>query len=252
VTERLSTDQTAVSASPPARPLTFPTLSVVIPVYNEAPTIRSVLASVLESPLVTEVILVDDGSTDGSGEILETLADPPRVRILRHPRNRGKGAALRSGFAVAEAEVVVVQDADLEYDPSDFPKLLRPFVDANADVVYGSRFLVGEYARVPLLHHYVGNRVLTFFSNLFTGLGLTDMETCYKAFRREILQGLRLRSERFTIEPELTAKVARVDGVRIFEVPINYRGRNHAEGKKISWRDGFSALWAIVRYRFSD
>jgi glycosyltransferase involved in cell wall biosynthesis len=240
------------SRSPLRAPGALPSLSVVIPVFNEASTIRTLVHRVLASPCASEVILVDDGSTDGSGAILVELESLARVRVLRHPGNRGKGAAIRTGFGVASCDVVLVQDADLEYDPADFPKLLRPFVEAQAHVVYGSRFLRGEFARVPLLRHYVGNRVLTFLSNLTTGLSLTDMETCYKAVRRDVLQGLRLRSERFTIEPELTAKLARVPGVRIFEVPINYRGRVHAEGKKIGWRDGVSALWAIARYAVAD
>ncbi|MGA0060658.1 MAG: glycosyltransferase family 2 protein [Planctomycetota bacterium] len=240
-------------ARPPLRaPGALPSLSVVIPVFNEASTIRTLVHRVLASPCASEVILVDDGSTDGSGAILVELESLARVRVLRHPGNRGKGAAIRTGFGVASCDVVLVQDADLEYDPADFPKLLRPFVEAQAHVVYGSRFLRGEFARGPLLRHYGGNRVLTFLSNLTTGLSLTDMETCYKAVRRDVLQGLRLRSERFTIEPELTAKLARVPGVRIFEVPINYRGRVHAEGKKIGWRDGVSALWAIARYAVAD
>jgi glycosyltransferase involved in cell wall biosynthesis len=246
-------DSATAQQSPPTRAArTLPTLSVVVPVYNEATTIRTLVHRVLASAHASEVIVVDDGSSDGSSAILEELGSLHRVRVLSHAVNRGKGAAIRTGFAVATCDVVLVQDADLEYDPADFPKLLRPFAEAQAHVVYGSRFLRGEFARVPLLRHYVGNRVLTFLSNLTTGLSLTDMETCYKAIRRDVLQGIRLRSERFTIEPELTAKLARVPGVRIFEVPINYRGRVHAEGKKIGWRDGVSALWAIARYAVTD
>lgn len=233
-------------------PSHWPTLSVVVPVYNEASTLRTLVGRVLASEFVTEVLLVDDGSSDGSSSILAELESPPRVRVLRHVSNLGKGAALRTGFAHATADVVVVQDADLEYDPADYPRLLRPFVDARADAVYGSRFLGRDGVRVPLIHHWIGNRVLTWWSNRFTGLGLSDMETCYKAIRRDVLQRLTLRENRFTIEPEITAKLSRVPDARIFEVPINYQGRRHAEGKKIGWRDGFAALWAVVKYRFRD
>jgi glycosyltransferase involved in cell wall biosynthesis len=227
----------------------WPSLSVVIPVYNEAGTLRALVARVLSCEIVAEVLLVDDGSTDGSSAILSELEDPPRVRVLRHTQNQGKGAALRTGFKEATGDVIVVQDADLEYDPRDFPGLLRPFVDSRADAVFGSRFLGRKGVRVPLLRHWLGNRVLTWFSNRFTGLDLTDMETCYKAIRREILQSLDLCEDRFAIEPELTAKLARVPDIRLFEVPIDYNGRLHADGKKIGWRDGVEALRAIWRYR---
>jgi len=226
-------------------------LSVVVPVFNERATIERVLDRVLRVPQVHEIVLVDDGSTDGTRDVLRRLADPPRIRIVEHPENVGKGAALKTGFAHASGDVVVIQDADLEYDPADFPRLLRPFLDADADVVYGSRFLVGDSARMHPLYHYLGNRFLTFVSNLFTGLNLTDMETCYKAFRREVLERIEVRSRRFTVEPELTAKVARM-GVKIVEVPIGYSGRDYAAGKKIGGRDGVAALWAIVKYRFVD
>ncbi len=226
-------------------------LSVVIPVFNEAATLETLVERVCAVPIRKEVILVDDGSTDGSREILARLAAPPDLRVIYHERNQGKGAALKTGFSDARGDVVVIQDADLEYDPADYGRLLRPFREAAADVVYGSRFLVGDYARVHLYWHYLGNRFLTFCSNLMTGLNLTDMETCYKAFRREVLQGITIRSRRFTVEPELTAKVARRK-LRIFEVPIRYAGRNYSEGKKITWRDGIAALWAIVKYRFVD
>ena len=228
-----------------------PKLSVVIPVYNEVETLEQVVARVREVGIDMEVILVDDGSDDGSGDLCRRLEDPPLVRAFLHEKNRGKGAALKTGFAEARAEIVVVQDADLEYDPNDYHKLMKPFADANADVVYGSRFLVGEYARVHLFYHYLGNRFLTFLSNLFTGLNLTDMETCYKAFRRDVIRRVNIKSRRFTVEPELTAKLARM-GVRIFEVPISYAGRDYQEGKKITWRDGVAALYAIIRYRFAD
>lgn len=230
----------------------WPTLSVVVPVFNEARTLRTLVGRVLASEFVTEVLLVDDGSSDESPTILAGLAQLPRVLVLTHPQNRGKGAAIRTGFAHASAEVVVVQDADLEYHPRDFERLLEPLAENRADVVFGSRFLSADGVRVPLALHRFANRVLTWFSNRLTGLALTDMETCYKAIRRELLAGLRLREDRFSIEPEITAKLARAPGVRIREVPIQYDGRRHAEGKKISWRDGFAALWAIVKYRFTD
>jgi glycosyltransferase involved in cell wall biosynthesis len=226
-------------------------LSVVIPVYNEIATLEKVVARVAAVAIPKEIILVDDGSRDGSRELLDRLAAPPNIRVFKHERNQGKGAALKTGFREARGSIVVVQDADLEYDPADYAKLLRPFFDARADVVYGSRFLVGEYARVHLFYHYLGNRFLTFLSNLFTGLNLTDMETCYKAFRREVVERIDIKSRRFTVEPELTAKIARLQ-LRIFEVPISYSGRDYKEGKKITWRDGLAALWAIVRFRFRD
>jgi glycosyltransferase involved in cell wall biosynthesis len=226
-------------------------LSVVIPVYNEAGTVAAVVDRVRKVPVPKEVVLVDDGSSDGSGKVLDGLAALPDVRVFHHERNQGKGAALKTGFQQARGQIVVVQDADLEYDPADYPRLLRPFFDARADVVYGSRFLVGEYARVHLFYHYLGNRFLTFLSNLFTGLNLTDMETCYKAFRRDVVQRIDIKSKRFTVEPELTAKIARMK-LRIFEVPISYSGRDYSEGKKITWRDGIAALGAILRFRFFD
>jgi glycosyltransferase involved in cell wall biosynthesis len=227
-------------------------LSVVMPVYNEQATLREITAAVRAVPIRKELILVDDGSKDGSRAILAELGRLPDVRVIEHDRNRGKGAALRTGFAAARGSVVVVQDADLEYDPADYPALLAPILDGNADVVYGSRYLVDP--RDPgrerdSFVHYFGNRVLTFCSNLFTGLNLTDMETCYKCFRREVLQDIEIRSRRFTVEPEFTAKVARLP-VRIHEVPIRYRGRKFAEGKKIGWRDAVAAFWAIAKYRF--
>ena len=225
-------------------------LSVVMPVYNEQETLREIVAAVLAVPIPKELILVDDGSKDRSREILRELSRQPGVRVFEHAENRGKGAALRTGFEAARGDVVVVQDADLEYDPADYPELLAPILRGEADVVYGSRYLVDP--RDPErerdhFYHYFGNRLLTFLSNLFTGLNLTDMETCYKCFRREVLQGIVIRSRRFTVEPEFTAKVARTAS-RIYEVPIRYRGRKYAEGKKITWRDGLAALGAIVRY----
>jgi glycosyltransferase involved in cell wall biosynthesis len=227
-------------------------LSIVMPVYNEQATLRAIIAAVRAVPIRKELILVDDGSKDGSRAILAELAALPDVRVIEHEQNRGKGAALRTGFAAARGEIVLVQDADLEYDPGDYPTLLAPILRGEADVVYGSRYLVDP--RDPgrerdSFVHYFGNRVLTFCSNLFTGLNLTDMETCYKCFRREVLQDLVIESRRFTVEPEFTAKVARLP-VRIHEVPIRYRGRKFSEGKKIGWRDGVAAIWAIVKYRF--
>jgi len=229
-------------------------LTVVMPVYNEQATLREIVAAVLAEPTRKELILVDDGSIDASRAILRELSELPGVRVIEHDRNRGKGAALRTGFAAATGDVVIVQDADLEYDPADYPVLLAPVVRGVAEVVYGSRYLVDvedpERERDGFTH-YLGNRALTFLSNLATGLNLTDMETCYKCFRREVLDGLTIRSRRFTVEPEFTAKIARRP-VRIWEVPIRYRGRKFAEGKKIGWRDGVAAVWAIARYRFAD
>jgi glycosyltransferase involved in cell wall biosynthesis len=229
-------------------------LSVVMPVYNEQATLREITAAVRAVPIPKELILVDDGSKDDSPRILAELARLPDVRVFAHGQNRGKGAALRTGFEQARGQVVVVQDADLEYDPQDYPVLLAPILRGEADVVYGSRYLVDH--RDPgrerdHFYHYFGNRVLTFVSNLFTGLNLTDMETCYKCFRREVLDSIVIRSRRFTVEPEFTAKVAKLP-VRIHEVPIRYQGRKYSEGKKITWRDGIAAIWAIAKYRFVD
>ncbi|MCA8976864.1 MAG: glycosyltransferase family 2 protein [Planctomycetes bacterium] len=225
-----------------------------MPVYNEEATLRDIVAAVRAVPIPKELILVDDGSRDNSRKILaELAAEYPEVRVIEHDVNRGKGAALRTGFLQARGAAVVVQDADLEYDPADYPVLLAPILRGEADVVYGSRYLVCDHdpgRERDHFYHYFGNRMLTFLSNLFTGLNLTDMETCYKCFRREVLQGLVIESRRFTVEPELTAKIAKLP-VRIFEVPIRYQGRKYSEGKKITWRDGIAALWAIVRFRFA-
>jgi len=226
-------------------------LSVVVPCYNEAATIETLLRRVVEEPTRKEVIVVDDGSRDDSAAIVERLVPELGVRLIRHDRNRGKGAALKTGFAAITGNVVVIQDADLEYDPAEYASLLRPIVEGKADVVFGSRFLVREYARVHLYSHYLGNRFLTVVSNLFTGLNLTDMETCYKMFRAEVVRKLDLKSRRFDVEPEITAKVARMR-CRVYEVPISYSGRDFGEGKKVSWRDGFAALRAIAWYRFFD
>ncbi|MBK9180875.1 MAG: glycosyltransferase family 2 protein [Acidimicrobiales bacterium] len=217
-----------------------------MPCYNEVATVREVAQRVLASPYTAELVVVDDGSTDGTLDQLRSLADP-RLRLRRQPSNQGKGAALRRGFAEATAPFVVVQDADLEYDPVDYPQLLEPLLDGRADVVYGSRFMAGRPHRVLYFWHSVGNRFLTTVSNMFTNLNLTDMETCYKAFRREVLHGFTIEEDRFGFEPEITAKVAR-GGWRVYEVGISYSGRTYEEGKKIGWRDGVRALFCIVRY----
>ena len=221
-------------------------VSVVIPVYNERDTVERLLRRVREVPLRLEVIVVDDGSTDGTRDVLPDLEDSLIDTLLMHDRNQGKGAALRTGFAHATGDVVVVQDADLEYDPYELPLLLKPILAGKADAVYGSRFLGGPH-RVLLFWHSVGNRVLTLMSNMFTDVNLTDMETCYKMIRRELLQTLPLSANRFGIEPELTARLAQA-GARIYELPVSYHGRSYAEGKKIGWKDGVSALWAIFKY----
>jgi glycosyltransferase involved in cell wall biosynthesis len=222
------------------------TLSVVMPCYNELPTVDESVKRVLESPWVRELIIVDDGSTDGTSDVLDALTDE-RVRVFHQARNRGKGAALSRGFREATAEFVIIQDADLEYDPRDYEQMLGPLVDGRADVVFGSRFISDRPHAVLYFWHYVGNRFLTLVSNVFSNLNLTDMNTCYKAFRREVLDGVTIEEPRFGVDPELTAKVAR-SGWRVYEVGISYSGRTYAEGKKIGWRDGFRALWAIVRY----
>jgi glycosyltransferase involved in cell wall biosynthesis len=221
-------------------------LSVVIPVYNEVGTVETLLRRVREVPLQLEVIVVDDGSTDGTRDVLPRFDGTLIDRLLMHEKNAGKGAALRTGFRHATGDVVVVQDADMEYDPHELPMLLAPILRGKADAVYGSRFLGGPH-RVLFFWHSVGNRVLTILSNMFTDVNLTDMETCYKMVRRELLQSLPLSANRFGIEPELTARLAQA-GARIYELPISYDGRSYAEGKKIGWKDGVSALWCIWKY----
>lgn len=223
-----------------------PCLSVVVPCFNEHQTVQHLVKRVLDSAWVAEVIVVDDGSTDGTRQLLETL-DDPRVRVQCHDHNRGKGAALRTGFALAEAEYVIVQDADLEYDPAEYGELLAPLESGDADVVFGSRFVSSRPHRVLYFWHSLGNKALTLLSNMATDLNLTDMETCYKAFRREVIQSIEIEEDRFGFEPEVTAKVAAA-GVRIFEVGISYSGRTYAEGKKIGWRDGVRAVVCIAKY----
>jgi glycosyltransferase involved in cell wall biosynthesis len=227
-------------------------LSIVIPAYNERATVedllRRVAAAALPAGIEREMIVVDDGSKDGTCELLREIAARGEwpLRLVEHAVNQGKGAAIRTGFAAAAGDIVLIQDADLEYDPAEYPQLLAPILADQADVVFGSRFLGGPH-RVLFFWHYVGNRFLTMLSNMLTDVNLSDMETCYKVFRREVLDGIDLQSNRFGIEPELTAKVAK-QKVRIYEVPISYRGRTYAEGKKIGWKDGFSAIWAILKY----
>jgi glycosyltransferase involved in cell wall biosynthesis len=230
----------------------MPQLTVIVPCYNERATVAELLRRVRAVPIDKEIIVVDDQSTDGSRDIVARLAaEWPELRHVLQPVNMGKGAAIRRGIAEARGEIVLIQDADLEYDPEEYPKIIKPIVDGHADVVYGSRF-EGYPRRVMLFWHRLGNTFLTFLSNMTTNLDLTDMETCYKAFRREVIQSIHLRSDRFGIEPEITAKLAR-RGYRIFEVPISYYGRDYWEGKKINWRDGFAALWTILRFGlFSD
>ena len=225
-------------------------LSIVIPVYNERQTLLAVLERIDAAPvlgLAKEIILVDDGSKDGTRDLLQQL-DQRKYRVILHERNQGKGAALHTGFKHATGDIVLVQDADLEYDPDDYPKLLQPFLEHNADVVYGSRFVGGESHRVLFFWHSVANRMLTYLSNMFTNLNLTDMEVCYKAFRREVIQSLDLREKRFGFEPEVTAKIAKIPKLRVYEVGVSYDGRTYEEGKKIGLKDAFRALWCIIKY----
>jgi glycosyltransferase involved in cell wall biosynthesis len=241
-------------------------LSVIMPVYNEAKTVAQVVVKVLEQPNVAELIVVDDASTDGTWDVLQQLStsnsppatshsstrrndgpESPSLRAFRHQINQGKGAALRTGIAQATAPIVIIQDADFEYDPEEYPVMIKPILKDRADVVFGSRFIGSEAHRVLYFWHSVGNRFLTLLSNMFTNLNLTDMETCFKAFRRDILQSIRTEENRFGFEPEITAKVARLN-VRLYEVAISYHGRTYAEGKKINWKDGISAPRCIFKY----
>ena len=225
-----------------------PSFSVVIPCFNEAKNIETVIKLVRQSPLENvEIIVVDDFSTDGTRQLLTGSLKSLVNKIILHDKNRGKGASLRSGFAACMGDVIIIQDADLEYDPTEYPKLVQPILLGKADVVYGSRFVGGEPHRVLFFWHYVGNKFLTLVSNMFTNLNLTDVETGYKVFKREIISRINVEEDRFGFEPEITAKIAKLD-CRIFEVGISYSGRTYEQGKKIGWRDGFIALWCIVKY----
>ena len=229
-------------------------LSIVIPVYNESATIEQIVDLVRAAPVEDkELILVDDCSTDGTRDVLQRMAEANDVTVLYHDHNQGKGAALRTGFGAVTGDLVIIQDADLEYDPNEYPRLLGPILNDKADVVYGSRFAGGESHRVLYYWHSMGNRFLTMLSNMFTNLNLSDMETCYKVFRREVMAKIEIEENRFGFEPEITAKVARLrrdDGspLRIYEVGISYYGRTYEEGKKIGWRDGMRAIWCIIKY----
>ncbi|HRV94778.1 MAG TPA: glycosyltransferase family 2 protein [Anaerolineae bacterium] len=224
-------------------------LSIVIPCYNERDTILPIIQLILnvELPIDRELIIVDDYSTDGTRDYLYSLKQHPDIRVIFHERNQGKGAALRTGFQHATGDVLIIQDADLEYDPTEYAKLLKPILDGKADVVFGSRFVGGESHRVLYFWHSIGNRILTFLSNMFTNLNLTDMEVCYKVFKKSVIDQVEVEEERFGFEPEITAKVARLNCV-IYEVGISYYGRTYDEGKKISWRDGFRAVYVIFKY----
>jgi len=227
-------------------------LSVVIPVYNEKGTILRIIDKVLQLDFVKEIIVVDDGSKDGTKELLREAAFDGRVRIFFHDRNRGKGAALRTGFGHVTGEIVAVQDADLEYDPNEFAEMIKPILEGVADVVYGSRLSGGKPQRVHLFWHKLGNGFLTFLTDLLYNTTLSDMETCYKMFRKNVIETIRIRSDGFSVEPELTAKICKNKQWRVYELPISYYGRSYAEGKKICWKHGFSALWTLLKYRFTD
>jgi glycosyltransferase involved in cell wall biosynthesis len=229
--------------------LVDPLLSVVMPVYNERATIEEIIGRVLAVPIRTELIVVDDASSDGTGDVLAQLQTRHRFTLIRQPRNRGKGAALRRGFEEVHGDLMVIQDADLEYSPEEYPQLIELICQGRADVVYGSRFL-GRH-RVFLFSHYLGNRVVTLVTNLLYNTMLTDMETCYKVMRTDVLRSMKLRSNRFGIEPEMTAKIFK-RGYRVYEVPITYDGRGYEDGKKITWRDGLVAVWVLLKYRFTE
>lgn len=227
-------------------------LSIIIPVYNESQTLEGLVEKVTSVDLShlsleKEIIVIDDCSRDGTLKVAQRLAEKGIIRLFRHEKNQGKGAALQTGFRGAQGDILLIQDADMEYDPEEYPRLLKPILDGKADVVFGSRFMGGEPHRVLYFWHYVGNRFLTLLSNMMTNLNLTDMETCYKVFRSEVIKSIRLEEKRFGFEPEVTARIARL-GCRIYEVGISYTGRTYAEGKKINWKDGVRALWCIIKY----
>jgi len=222
-------------------------LSIVMPVYNEEASVLEIIDAVLVTPYQKELLVIDDGSTDGTREKLLQISDP-EVKIILHEKNIGKGGALQTGFRKATGDIILIQDADLEYDPSEYPVLLEPIITAKADVVYGSRFAGFGAHRVLYFWHYAGNRFLTLLSNIFTDLNLTDMETCYKVFSKTVLQDIEIKEKRFGFEPEITAKIAKKKNLRIYEVPISYYGRTYEDGKKINWKDGVWALWCILKY----
>lgn len=228
----------------------MPSLSVIMPVYNEANTVHIIVDKVLKQPEPTELIMIDDGSSDNTWQVMQKLGkSDDRIKIYRHTKNRGKGAALQTGFVHATSDLVLIQDADLEYDPKEYSRLLKPILEGHADVVYGSRFMGSEAHRVLYYWHSLGNSFLTLLSNMFTNLNLTDMETCFKVFKREIIQSIEIEENRFGFEPEITAKLAQIrPQISIYEISISYYGRTYEEGKKIGWRDGVRAIWCILKY----
>ncbi len=227
-------------------------LSVVMPVYNEKNFVLKIIDKVLKLDIVKELVVVDDHSTDGTSELLKSAKFDGRVKLYYHDRNMGKGAALRTGFGKVTKDIVVIQDADLEYDPDEFSEMIKPIADGRADVVYGSRLSGGKPQRVYMFWHRVGNDFLSFFTNFLYNSTLTDMETCYKMFRKSVIDNIKIESNDFSVEPELTVKILKNKSLRVYEVPISYYGRTYAEGKKISWKHGFGALWTLVKYRFTD
>ena len=226
-------------------------ISVVMPVYNEAKTVRELIKRVEDVDLEKEIIIVDDSSTDGTRNILKGLDKNPGIRVLYHDKNMGKGAALRTGFKHITGDIVIIQDADLEYNPQEYHRLIKPILDGRADVVYGSRFVTTEERRVLLFWHYLGNSFITFVSNIFTNLNLTDIETCYKVFKAEVIRSITIEENRFGFEPEITAKIAK-KRYRLYEIGISYSGRDYSEGKKIGWKDGIRAIWCILKYNLID